>query len=385
MRSDWIKTYLGNEISLQYGKALPKNDRLAGDHPVFGSNGVVGFHNEALVNGPGIIVGRKGSCGAVHFSTSDFWPIDTTYYVALRKDHDWRFMAFFLSTFGLCEMNLHSTIPGLNREDVYKLECLLPSLPEQQKIAAILFKIQQAIEVQESIIERLQELKKSTMQHVFTYGLRGEKTKETEIGRIPESWEVGTLEKLCVLKKETCVPNECQTKVYIGLEHIESGRFFLKRHGSPSEVQSAKHQFAPNDILYGKLRPYLDKAVVVNNYGICSTDILVLTPAKDVPAVFIVGLLHLQKFLDYAIQTTGGLNHPRTSWASLKKFAVPLPTVNDQLEIAHILKTLEEKIQLCEEKKSALQDLFKTMLNKLMTGEIRVRDLEVDLSEESAG
>ena len=66
----------------------------------------------------------------------------------------------------------------------------IPPLHEQQKIAAILFKIQQAIEIQESIIEKTRELKKSTLHHVFTHGLRGEKLKETEIGPIPESWEV---------------------------------------------------------------------------------------------------------------------------------------------------------------------------------------------------
>jgi len=134
MQPDWIETCLGNEIELLYGKALPKSSRLEGKYPVFGSNGIVGFHNEALVNGPGIIVGRKGSCGAVHFSTSDFWPIDTTYYIALRKEHDWRFMAFFLSTFELGEMNSHSTIPGLNRGDVYKLKCHIPPFSEQQKL-----------------------------------------------------------------------------------------------------------------------------------------------------------------------------------------------------------------------------------------------------------
>ncbi|PIU86268.1 MAG: hypothetical protein COS67_03345 [Deltaproteobacteria bacterium CG06_land_8_20_14_3_00_44_19] len=331
----------------------------------------------------------RPSLKRVAFITKDYDDqIASTAFCVVRPDKKMAFplyvYLFLLSDFvnrKIVELQHGASYPAVTDKDVLNQTILLPPLSEQQKIAAILFKIQQAIEVQESIIERMQELKKATMQHVFAYGLRGEKTKETEIGRVPESWEVGALETLCILKKETCAPNECQSKVYIGLEHIESGRFFLKRHGSPTEVQSAKHQFAPNDILYGKLRPYLDKAVVVNNYGICSTDILVLTPVKDVPAVFIVGLLHLQKFLDYAIKTTGGLNHPRTSWASLKDFVVPLPTVNDQLEIAHILKTLEEKIDLREAKKFVLQDLFKTMLNKLMTGEIRVRDLEVDVAE----
>lgn len=80
------------------------------------------------------------------------------------------------------------TIQGVSRDDLKDFVLYVPQLDEQQKIAAVLFKIQQAIEIQGSIIENTRELKKSTLQHVFTYGLRGEKLKETEIGPMPESW-----------------------------------------------------------------------------------------------------------------------------------------------------------------------------------------------------
>jgi len=167
----WKETNLGQEIELNYGKSLPKRDRIEGKYPVFGSNGIVDYHNKALVKGPGIIIGRKGSCGEVHYTNEDFWPIDTTYYITLRDENDLRFISYLLSSLGLSLMNYHSTIPGLNRENVYQIKCMFPPLPEQKKISAVLYEIQKAIEVQDEIIKTTQELKKSTMKDLFTHGV----------------------------------------------------------------------------------------------------------------------------------------------------------------------------------------------------------------------
>ena len=82
---DWDVKKLGDEIELCYGKGLTQKKRVSGPYPVFGSNGVVGNHNEYLVKGDGIIIGRKGSVGEVKLSRDDFWPIDTTYYVKLKN------------------------------------------------------------------------------------------------------------------------------------------------------------------------------------------------------------------------------------------------------------------------------------------------------------
>ena len=78
---NWIETTVGDYCPFRYGKGLPQKKRLSGPFKVYGSNGCVDNHNESHVNGPGIIIGRKGSVGAVHLSLEPFWPIDTTFYI----------------------------------------------------------------------------------------------------------------------------------------------------------------------------------------------------------------------------------------------------------------------------------------------------------------
>ncbi len=135
----WPLTRLGDICEFKYGKSLPETARAGGDISVFGSNGVVGAHNSALTEGPTIVIGRKGSHGEVNFSPASCWPIDTTYYVdrsATKADIRWLFHR--LCGAGLNQMNRAAAVPGLNREDAYRVEILLPPLEEQRRIAAIL-------------------------------------------------------------------------------------------------------------------------------------------------------------------------------------------------------------------------------------------------------
>lgn len=144
----WKECKLGEVIELLYGKGLREQDRKTGNIPVYGSNGIVGYHNEYLVKGPGIIIGRKGSVGEVKYSPVDFFPIDTTYYVSLKEEMaDIRFMYYFLLTLHIDEMNSHSAVPGLNRNDVYSLDVTVPPLPEQRAIASILSSLDDKIDL----------------------------------------------------------------------------------------------------------------------------------------------------------------------------------------------------------------------------------------------
>ena|SRR5439155_13026696 len=145
-----------------------------------------------------------------------------------------------------------------------------------------------------------------------------------------DDWSDRSLADLCSLVSDQCDPAQGDHKVYVGLEHIESGAFALSRHGSPKDVVSAKNRFKKNDILYGKLRPYLDKAVVAQQEGICSTDILVFRPREKVCPLFALAHIHSKPFVEYAVQTTHGVNHPRTSWAALKEFQCAIPPFSEQ-------------------------------------------------------
>ncbi|HET9896750.1 MAG TPA: restriction endonuclease subunit S [Streptosporangiaceae bacterium] len=124
---------LAEILDLKYGKALPASLRLSGAVPVYGSGGVVGHHGEALVAGPGVIIGRKGTVGTVHWSEGDFFPIDTTFYVRLlRQEIPIEFAFFALRELGLESMNSDSAVPGLNRGNALALRVPLPGNDDLQ-------------------------------------------------------------------------------------------------------------------------------------------------------------------------------------------------------------------------------------------------------------
>lgn len=132
-------TTLGAVCEFRYGKPLPAEARRGGAVAVYGSNGVVGHHDEPLVRGPSIVIGRKGSFGEVHYSPTDSWPIDTTYFIDKGStEADLRWLAYALKASRLKDLNKAAAVPGLNRNDAYRLPILLPPLNEQRRIVAIL-------------------------------------------------------------------------------------------------------------------------------------------------------------------------------------------------------------------------------------------------------
>lgn len=197
---------VGDEIELIYGKSLPRKQRTLGDIPVYGSNGIVDYHIENCFKGPGIIVGRKGTVGAVNYSKGDFWAIDTTYILKLKSQKDdIKFWYYFLKTLNLEQMNTHSAVPGLNRESVYALKTkIVASYSERKKIANILSTLDEKIETNNLTNEKLEDMAQAIFKHWFVdfefpneegkpYRSSGGAMVESELGMIPEGWKVGTL------------------------------------------------------------------------------------------------------------------------------------------------------------------------------------------------
>ena len=183
------------------------------------------------------------------------------------------------------------------------------------------------------------------------------------IANLPKHWKNVQLKEIASLRRENIKPEDDLYSSYVGLEHIDSGESQLKRWGDASEVKSTKSRFYPNDVLYGKLRAYLDKAAIAEMEGICSTDILVVTANSKTLPRFLVYLLHTYPLIRHAVATSTGVNHPRTSWNSLGKFTFALPPLPEQRAIAHILQTIQEakstrhrEIELERERKATLLD-----------------------------
>ncbi|EKO3613105.1 restriction endonuclease subunit S [Vibrio metschnikovii] len=130
----WIETTVGEYCPFVYGKSLPQRNRENGNVPVYGSNGIVDYHKTPHVKGFGIIIGRKGSVGAVHLSKSAFWPIDTSFYVEKDSIEELYFTYYLLKSLGLEHMNSDSAVPGLNRDNAHALAIRIPENSDDRKL-----------------------------------------------------------------------------------------------------------------------------------------------------------------------------------------------------------------------------------------------------------
>jgi len=264
---------------------------------------------------------------------------------------------------------LRLDIPSRGYSRHYRLlkerEISLPPLPEQKKIAAVLLKIQRAIETQEKIIQSLRDLKKSTIQHVFTRGLRGERTKMTEIGEIPESWEVKSFVQFALLHRGFDITKSQQ----------RPGCVPVVSSGGVSSYHDTSKVKAPGVVIGRKgslgTAHYLDL-----DYWPHDTTLWVEDFRGNLPlyTYYFLQTLRLERF-------DSGASNPTLNRNTVHKELVGVPSLSQQKEIAECLRSIDTKEGLHESTKSSLQGLFKTTLNKLMTCGIRVQDLDIDISE----
>ena len=194
------------------------------------------------------------------------------------------------------------------------------------------------------------------------------------------------LSELCDLISEPVKPGERPDALYLGLEHLASGWLVRIGGGRASNMRSSTSAFQVDDVLYGKLRPYLDKAVLADEAGVCTTELLVLRPKADVDPRFLLAVLHTPTFLNFAIAGTTGVQHPRTSWAHVREFELPTFSDAEQRQIADLLWLVHKSISASENlvndgrklKRAAMRMLFTRGLH-----EADQKETEIGLVPES--
>lgn len=287
---------------------------------------------------------------------------------------------------------------GRQRVPVHLIKELLipfPSLNEQQKIAAVLFKIQQAIEIQVAIIEKTRELKKSTLHHVFTNGLRGEKLKETEIGPMPESWDLIKIGKYCDIRSSTISFNELNQgrsddsdvlcyAIKVSDMNLPGNEKYIFTANIETKLSSklvSEKAIPANSVIFPKRGAAIatNKKRLTTIWSLLDPNLIAIMPRARITSEFLY-----YWFLTFDLASIQDLGPtPQLNKKDVEPISIPCPSDGEQSDISNIFRSIDQKIDLHTVKKSTLQDLFKTMLNKLMTGEIRVKDLDIDVSEVS--
>lgn len=181
----WENIALHQIIKVHYGKALKADNRDgSGSIPVYGSSGQVGCHTEFLIDYPTLIIGRKGSVGEIIYAEQGGWPIDTVFYTQLLSPDkvDLRYLFYALKQANLARWTITTSIPGLNRNDLYSTQIPLPPIAEQRRIAAILDKADGVRRKRKEAISLTEELLRSVFLNMF-----GDPVTN------PKGWEVAQL------------------------------------------------------------------------------------------------------------------------------------------------------------------------------------------------
>ena len=377
----WTSATLGDVVSLEYGRSLKASSRIPGPIPVYGSNGVVGAHISPAVKGPGIVVGRKGSVGAALWSDVDFWPIDTTYYVVPKGPTNLRWLFYLLLHSRLDKLNQATGVPGLNRGDACMLPILLPPLHEQKKIAEILGSVDESIRATKAVIEQTKKVKKGLLQQLLTRGIGHTRFKQTEIGEIPESWDVVRLEDVVVRATygfTNPMPTTTNGPWMVTAKDVREGTidYSTARHTSEEAYRTKitdKSRPVKDDVLVTK-DGTLGRIAVVDREGACiNQSVALIRPEQQrIAPRFLAAYLESPDGQRRMLDDAGGSTIKHIYITKLTKMAIPLPPLQEQLSIVERSEEarraqwrLTSSLECCDQLRTGL-------MQDLLTGIVRV-------------
>ena len=371
---DWTELQFKDFVTLQRGFDLPKSRMLDGVVPVLGSKSIIGFHNEAKVEAPGVVTGRSGTLGLVQYSEQSFWPHNTALWVKDFKSNSPRFVYYKLQTLNLERFNGGVSVPTLNRNVLDTLPVKIPKRTLQDRIASILSTYDDLIENNQRRIQLLEQSAQLLYKEWFVHLRFPGHEHVTITDGVPEGWKKKPLSALCTDIRKSIHPKALPPDVpYIGLEHIPRHSITLDSWGKAAEVDSNKFRFSKGDILFGKIRPYFHKVGFALVDGITSSDAIVIRPTEDRLYFYVLSLLASNEFVALASKTVReGSKMPRADWKFLLKSEFKVPSMalldffNETMDtICRQLRTLA----LHNRKLAYSRDL---LLPRLMNGEISV-------------
>jgi len=299
--------------------------------------------------------------------------------ISPKKNVDGRFLFHYIFSdevqryFYACTVG--SNYPAINNSDVENMRIPRPKLVEQKKIAEILSTWDRAIEQTQKLIEAKQQLKKGLMQQLLTGRMRfpGFGAPVEKAGELPEGWKKEEFMNLSKVSDEKFTYSD--KSIFdrcIELEHIEPNSGQIKGCTDPKQQLSSKNIFHSNDVLFGKLRPYLRKFFFPNFNGVCSSEIWVLKAKSIVIPYYLYLLIQTDRFMAAATQTTG-TKMPRADWDVISRQTFTVPEINEQSRIAELLIAIDIQISKLKQRNDFYIQQKKGLMNGLLSGFIRVK------------
>lgn len=398
MCDGWIETTIGEQVTLQRGIDITKASQKPGDVPVVSSGGIASFHDTAYTTGPGVVLGRKGVVGSVYYIEPDYWPHDTSLWVRDFHGNHPRFVYYFFKHLApiLASMDVGSANPTLNRNHVHPIRVQWPPVAEQEHIAHILGTLDDKIELNRQMNRTLDEIARTLFTSWFvdfdpvrakaearqpegmdaeTAALFPDRFVDSELGPIPEGWEVRTINDVADINKSSLRASDSWESIrYIDISSTSEGNVaetaVYKRGEEPSR---AKRRLAHGDTALSTVRPNRRSYFLALNPAedlIASTGFAIVSP-RAVPWAYLHSALTLDSIFSELGNLADGGAYPAVRPTVIGGLTVVVPSDR------HLLRSyqraagpLYELAAHNRDQSSTLAELRDTLLPKMISGEL---------------
>jgi len=386
MKQSWPEVDLGDVLTLKRGYDLPNSNRRYGRIPIVSSSGISGYHDEAKVNGPGVITGRYGTLGEVFLVNEPYWPLNTTLYVQNFKGNDPTFISYFLRTLNLASQNAAGAVPGLNRNALHMLKVSVPPLPTQRKIAAILSAYDALIENNMRRVQVLEQMARDLYREWFVEfrfpGHEQAEFVEDEHGRRPEGWEKMPVSLAIEIDPRTKV-NKDETNPFVPMGSLSENSMVIEPIEERKGNSGAK--FKNGDTLFARITPCLEngKTGFVNflpndsaaAFG--STEYIVMRSRRVCPE-YVYLLARLPEFREHAKNSmSGATGRQRVRSECFNDYFVALPDGETLSRFEAAVKPMFEAVFNLARRNANLRRTRDLLLPRLVSGELDVSALDV--------
>ena len=365
---DWEVKSLNEIAPLQRGFDLPYSQMEEGKYPVVFSNGVGAFHNAYMAKGPGVITGRSGTIGKVHYISTNYWPHNTTLWVTDFHGNDEKYVYYLFQTVPWELFNSRSSVPTLNRNDVHDTLHAIPPRPEQRRIAEALSDMDELIASLEKLIAKKKAIKQGAMQELLTGkrrlpGFSGE-WRETPIKSIGE-----------VITGST--PSRSRPEYWDGKHAWVSARDFnFKYIANTAETVSDTGKKECRFVPKGSILVTCIASIGLNAIAACECatnqqiNSVICNPDYDNEFVYYQICAQTSVMKAIAGQTAVPI-------VSKKQFedlriAVP-PSLQEQQEIGRTLANIDSELLSFRMQLTKVREIKQGMMQQLLTGKIRLQ------------
>jgi len=374
---------LSDVLNFTSGKSVKPGGE--GPFPVYGSNGTIGGTSEPL-HEEGIVIGRVGAyCGSLELPKLPFWASDNTIVAKPRRgDLDLRFAFYALSNLRLNRWAGGSAQPLLTQTVLREVPILIPVLELQLRVVRILSAYDDLIENNQRRIEILEEMARLLYREWFVHfrfpGHEDVVMVDSRLGRIPEGWEVGPLDRLVANIRRSAKPGVgLHQHPYIPIDCISARSMTINKTKPGAEAKSSLLLFEAGDILFGAMRPYFHKVAVAPEQGVTRATCFVLRPRQEGWHSYCLLTLFRDETVAFATSSSRGTTIPYAVWdGSMPRLPVLLPPDDLMGRLESVVRPQLQLAQTLVRQNANLRAARDLLLPKLVSGQLDCSELDIE-------